>query len=166
MTVFDSFRFLTEVLISTSILVGIILFYRYMMMQRMGANREKRKYTLELCLSDKRVYENILSKKRVPYYKQIENTEKTIALDEVNEALAYFEKISIGMTTKIYDEHVIRMYYGKYFLMFYDFYKYYIMKYREQIDLPFLYIEFEKCAKRWHQESETYANDRRFKDEW
>jgi hypothetical protein len=164
--IFETFNFFSQTIIGFSLLVGVMLLYRFLFTKRMEQRRERKKYTLELCLSDPRVYENILSDKRTPYYKQIENDEYLFALDKVNEALSYFEKLSIGMLTNVYDEIVIRLYYEKYFLVFYDFYKYYILKYRERNDLPFLYIEYEKYVKRWMQDPKNVDNLRRNRDEW
>lgn len=164
--IFETLNFFSQTIIGFSLLFGVMILYRYLFSQRIKAKKDRRRYTLELCLADPRVYENILSDKRIPYYKQIENDEQILGLNDVNEALSYFEKISIGMLTNVYDEDLIRLYYEKYFIMFYEFYKYYILKYRDRNDLPFLYIEYEKYVKRWTQEPKSLDSLRRYKDEW
>ena len=168
MYLFETIKYFSDVLIGTSLLFICVLLYRYFFSQRFSSIYNRKKYTLELCLSDHRIYEKLIRKReRMPYYKQIEaefDMDSEI-VDELNDIFSFFEKISIGITERIYDEKIIRAYYEKYFILFYDFYKFYLLRYRDEYKLPFLYIEYEKYVKKW--QSETISNyKRRIKNEW
>ena len=156
----------SQILIGFSLLFGVVLLYQSFIRQRYKARQDRKQYTIELCLSDNRIYENIFIDGNIPYYKQIEKDRKTKTLTQINEVLAYFEKIAIGLNEKIYDEAILRKYYEKYFIMLYRYYKYYIMDYRENHESPFLYIEFEKYVMKWSESLRSDSKLGRMSNEW
>ena len=158
----ELFSVTSQILIGFSMFFGVMLYYRYIIKNRNETRFERKRYSIELCLSDNRVYENIIVDQNIPYYKQLDNEQKLNSLGEINEILVYFEKISIGINERIYDEDVLRTYYEKYFLMLYRFYKYYIMEFRNSTEAPFLYIEYEKYVKRWSESLTKNVFERRY----
>ncbi|MBD5215479.1 MAG: DUF4760 domain-containing protein [Bacteroidales bacterium] len=83
------------------------------------------------------------------YNHNIKNSEA-----EILSILTTFDKISIALKNNVFDEKIIIDYYGKYFVHFYSIFRYFILKRRESSRNPELFIEYEKLARRWFENSE------------
>lgn len=143
------------------IIYAAVLFYMlFKQTQRSQDKKEKKRYTIELCMKDDNEYVNILLNDKLPYYKQVENEIDLSSESNTLKILSYFEKIAIGITNRIYDEEIITQYYKKYFITFYDHYKYTLRQYRNKQNLPFLYINFEKYVNKWISNSPDRNNNK------
>ena len=135
------------------IIIYVLILYPVMLFlltwrktQRKKENFEIKRYTLEFCLKDDINYEGFLqvSAKYDYEHPNNQNNEELLLI-----VLSRFEKVSIGLSNKILDEQIIQTYYGKYFAIFYESFKYYILQRRDKSNDPFLFLEYEKTMKRW-----------------
>ena len=136
------------VIILISYLLFFILFYVIRYLKRNNEDRVK-KYTFEFCTNDKTNYTSLIS--RI----QSKSTRGNEIDSELFGVLSHFEKIAIGVKNKIFNKEIISDYYARYFVLFYQVSKYEVLlEYRNSNNAPFVFIEFEKLANKWANDSE------------
>lgn len=148
---FINFNFLLVIIVS--IYCISLIFLLYLKRARLKEKHEKLIYTVEFCLKDDRKYIN-----KMEFYQSKSNSYNTeVGLEsflretyyENLDFLEYFDKISIGISRNVFDEETIRQYYSKYFIFYYELLKYPIMKNRNDLEQPYLFIEYEKIVNKW-----------------
>jgi hypothetical protein len=106
----------------------------------------RKKYTLEFCFSDKTDYDLIFKSEK--YNNNINSLFKE---NDLLNVFSNFEKIAIGIKNEIFDEKIIKEYYGKYFFIYYQ---YFIFNLKEMNNNNyknvFYFIEYEKIIKKWN----------------
>jgi hypothetical protein len=133
----------------------------YIVYRKQNRKKERLKVindTMTFCFDDKTNYENLIYQEMFSY---------KLDGDALNtnqlQVLATFDKISIALKNKVFDENIIIDYYGKYFIHFYYVSKYFILKRREMTKNPDLFIEYEMLVRRW--ENYNLSTERRFENE-
>ena len=53
-------------------------------------------------------------------------------------------------------EKIIKSYYSKYFIAYHNILKYDVVKRRDNLNQPFLYIEFEKQVNKWKYDDDDF----------
>lgn len=153
--IFDLLKFTSDFLVGISLfMIAYILsiYFKNRLIEDVGRRKE---ITIDLCIKDEKNYELYLKNKHYNILASDRLTDNA----EVNKILSYFEKISIGINTNVYDEEIVRSYYENYFTSFYKMYKHHILEYRDNYNLPFLYIEYEKTVKKWDNSREENKNE-------
>lgn len=136
------------------VLYTILIFsFRYRKDLKNKESLQKRRDSINFCMNDKMNYEQaFINQKEYSYtdYK-VDNDRK---FNELLVVLTQFDKISIAVNNCVYDENIIKSYYGKYFVQFYEYFNYFILTRRNDTKNPFLFIEYEKLAINWSKEYE------------
>ncbi|NLR91678.1 DUF4760 domain-containing protein [Flammeovirga agarivorans] len=114
--------------------------YYYILSSRKKEKELKKKETVNFFFSDKINYEKVIIDKRNGLLDDEDS--------RILEILSVFEKMSISIKTKVYDEEVILEYYGKYMIHFFKEFKFFILIRREKSGNPYLFIEYEKLVNR------------------
>lgn len=127
------------------------IFMKWRRIQSEKAKLQLKRYTMEYCINDKSNYEQILSNSNESLNKLNNNND----FENVIPILLNFEKISIGLNNGLFDEEIIKSYYGKYFITVHSKYKYFILKRRDLNQAPYMFIEFERLINRWSNYGES-----------
>ena len=151
---YDTLLSMFNIIIPMCILMFLSLFYiRYIRLSKYKELNTRKKDTVDFCFRDKTNYEKFIYLAETSdfnkYNHNIENSEA-----EILSILTTFDKISIALNNNVFDEKIIIEYYGKYFVQFYSIFRYFILKRRESSRNPELFIEYEKLARRWFENSE------------
>jgi hypothetical protein len=140
------FRLLIEISAFVLLLYMIILGYVfYLKRSRETKSKILKQYTYEFCLKDNNNYQNNISQIKH------ENNDPDLFLgNSLSDILNHFEKVAIGVKNGLLDENIIFDYYGRIFQIYYNLTKYNVLlKYRNESNDPFIFIEFEKLATKW-----------------
>jgi hypothetical protein len=134
------------VLIMGFLIVIIIIiqgYKKYLILKK----EQSKKYTLEFCFNDKTDYDFILTNDRYSH-----NKIRNLFMEkEVINIFSHFEKIAIGIKNNIFDEKIMMEFYGKYFILYYQYFLINLKNLNNYKNAQNIYyfIEYEKLAKKW-----------------
>jgi hypothetical protein len=133
----------SSIIVAYAIIIGLFL---YLSNKRKDNRKETLIYTYDICKNDTRNYELIFH----PNNSNVENeSSKLIIQSQQAEAIQYFEKLAIGIKSKLLDEEIIYDCYSRYFFLAQRNLKYAFLNYNNKYGDPNIYIEYFKLLNKW-----------------
>ncbi|MFK9118469.1 DUF4760 domain-containing protein [Peribacillus frigoritolerans] len=130
----------------------LVIWFLIRKQTRLKVISERKRYTMEFCLNDKLNYNNLIQNGIYSEdYKFQEKREDSDILKDLNNVFNNFDKISIAVNNGVFDEEIIRTYYEKYFIIYYENFRYSILRARDTFDNPYMFIEYEKMVSFWYE---------------